>query len=306
MKTILITGATRGLGLAFAKALVRDPDVSLVLAVRDLDAGKRVAQHLGPNAEAIELDMSQTASIRQLSNAWDRPLHGLINNAGLQNVSGTEMSEDGIEMTLAVNHLGPLQLTYGLLRWLDKGQVMGIGSGTHNPNDKGATRFGFRGGRFTSVEALARGDVDAETERQAGFDRYATSKLLAMATSMELARRFPDTVFTCLDPGLMPGTGLARQAPPLVRMAWSHVLPLLVPLMSGASTPERSAAVGSRLLLEPGFAKTGVVYDHKGHASDRVWDKVMDNEFGRTALDQSLDFLSKTGALPSESLRAVP
>jgi len=301
VKTILITGATRGLGLALAKRLAAEPNVHLVLGVRDREAGRRVARDLGPQAEAVQLDMSSLASIKSLTSNWDRPLFALINNAGLQNVGPTRFSEGGIEITLAVNHIGPLLLTLGLLPWLAEGTVLGIGSGTHNPEDKGATRFGFRGGRFTSIAELARGEVDAESDQQAGYDRYATSKLLSMTTGVELARRNTDTRFLCLDPGLMPGTGLARTAPRAVRLLWHNLLPLLVPLMSGASTPTRSAAAGARLVLNAGTAKSGGIYDQRARESDRVWDKVSDAEFGATVVDQSIEWLADIGAAPART-----
>ena len=288
-KTILITGATRGLGLAFAQALAQETDVSLVLGVRDMAAGQKIADELG--ADVVHLDLASRASIDSFVAGWDAPLHAVVNNAGMQNVGPVQFSPDGVEATLAVNHLGPLALTAGLLPYLTGGTVLGIGSGTHNPEDKGATRFGFRGGRFTSILELARGDVDANSDQQAGFDRYATSKLLSMATGVELARRHAKTRFLCLDPGLMPGTGLARTAPPMVRALWNTVLPLAVPLISGASTPTRSAAAGRKLLMGHVPSTTGGIYNHHAAESDLVWHKVRDPAFGSQALDQSLAFL---------------
>jgi len=291
MKTILITGATRGLGLAFAEQLAQDPDVRLVLAVRDLKAGNALAQRLGKNAQAVHLDMASQSSIASFLESWQTPLDVLINNAGLQVHGPTAFSEDGVELSLAVNHLGVLQLTKGLLPMLDGGTVLTIGSGTHNPNDREAKMFGFRGGRFTSISALARGETDAPSERQAGMDRYATSKLVAMATTVELARRDTNTRFMTFDPGLMPGTGLVRTAPRVVQMAWTFIMPLAVPLIPGASTPEASATVGCQIALDPA-SRSGETYDHRGKVSKDVWDKVSDPEFGRIVVDQSVDFLN--------------
>ena len=292
MKTILITGATRGLGLAFATRLAQDPENHLVLGVRDLEAGRRIADRLGDNVEVASLDMASAVSIQSFLDGWSTPLFALINNAGLQIHGPAQFSPDNVEMTLAVNHLGVLQLTQGLLPWLEDGIVLGIGSGTHNPNDAAAKMFGFRGGRFSSIEALAQGRTDAETERQAGFDRYATSKLLSMATSVELARRHPRTRFITLDPGLMPGTGLVRTAPRVVQLAWKFAMPLLVPLIPGASTPENSAAAGCNILFDTNSA-SGETYDHRGAMSADVWDKVTDPAFGQTVLDQSLSHLAQ-------------
>ena len=292
MKTILLTGATRGLGLAFAELFAKDTDTRLVLAVRDLDAGKALAMRLGKNVEAVLLDMASRGSIAAFLQAWTAPIDVLVNNAGLQVHGPTALSTDGVELSLAVNHLGVLQLTKGLLPLLEGGSVLTIGSGTHNPNDKVAKIFGFRGGRFTSIRTLAKGETNAKTERQAGMDRYATSKLAAMATIVELARRYPNTRFMTLDPGLMPGTGLVRTAPRVIQMAWKFVMPIAVPLIPGASTPAKSAEAGYRIVTGS-HSRSGATYNHSAQISKDLWDKVNDPSFGRKVVDESLAFLNQ-------------
>lgn len=292
MKTILLTGATRGLGLAFAERFAQDADTRLVLAVRDLDAGTELANRLGKNVDAVHLDMASRDSISAFLRAWTAPIDVLVNNAGLQVHGPTAYSTDGVELSLAVNHLGVLQLTMGLLPMLEGGTVLTIGSGTHNPKDKLAKVFGFRGGRFTSIAALANGETDATTERQAGMDRYATSKLAAMATIVELARRNSDTRFITLDPGLMPGTGLVRSAPRMIQLAWKFVMPFAVPLIPGASTPAKSAEAGYRIVKDSN-SRTGATYNHSAQISRDIWDKVNDPVFGRTVVDESLALLNQ-------------
>lgn len=290
MRTILITGANRGLGLELAKKLATDADTQVVLAVRDRKLGDAAAASIGRNATVRTLDMASRSSIQQFVQDWDVPLNGLINNAGLQNTSTPEFTDDGFETTLAVNHLAPLELTLGLLPYLQNGTVMGVGSGTHNPDDRVAKLFGFRGGRFSSIADLAKGEMDAKSNQQAGLDRYATSKLLFMATAPELARRYEKTRFVTLDPGLMPGTGLARSAPAPIRWVWNNVMPLFVPLVSGASTPTKSAAAGKKAFNDP-QSKSGQIFDHHGRATDNFWDKVNDVSFGKEVVDQSLALL---------------
>jgi NAD(P)-dependent dehydrogenase (short-subunit alcohol dehydrogenase family) len=141
MRTILVTGATRGLGLALVRALDAHDDVSLVLGVRDLEAGRAVAKTLR-RAEAVSLDTGSLASIRALTARWDRPLHALVHNAGVQETAETTFTAEGLETTFAVNHLGPLALTLGLAPHVRGGRVVAIGSGTHNPDNRTATMFG--------------------------------------------------------------------------------------------------------------------------------------------------------------------
>jgi len=290
MPTIMITGATRGLGLAITRALHATDDADLILAVRDVEAGNRLAAQLGPKVTVVALDVSSRRSIQALVSSWDRPLHALVNNAGLQFTGPNTFSADGTEMTLAVNHLGPLELTLGLLPWLKDGRVMGIGSGTHNPQNPMARAFGFRGGHFTSIEQLARGENERRGNRQRGMDLYATSKLLAMASMVEMARHHRQPTFLTLDPGLMPGTGLLRTAPLAAQLAWKSLLRWLVPVLPDASTPGRSAKAARSLLLEFDPAP-GEIYAFDGRPSHRVWSLVRDREFGRRVLAESLQFL---------------
>jgi hypothetical protein len=172
--------------------------------------------------------------------------------------------------------------------------VLFIGSGAHNPDNRMATTFGFRGARFTSIDALARGDADAGSDRQRGMDRYATSKFLNTVTAMELARRIPRerTVFFTLDPGLMAGTGLARTMPAPLRFAWARLLPAISRLLPDSSTTARSAAAARWLLTDPGVvAQNGEVFSFDQQPSTRVWDRVRDPAVGRAVVDQSLALL---------------
>lgn len=300
MPTTIVTGATQGLGLAIARSLAAVPGGRVVLAVRDAARGESVARALGGRAEVRRLDCASLADVRRFVAEWEGPLDGLVNNAGLQQVAGTQRSAEGWEETIAVNHLAATALTVGLLPHLAGGRVLFIGSGTHNPQNRTATVFGFRGARFTSVDALARGESDAASDRQRGLDRYATSKLLNMVTAMELARRIrPErTAFFTLDPGLMAGTGLARTAPAPVRLLWSTVLRWVAPLLPDTSTPERSGAAAAWLLTAPGVAaRSGEVFDYERKPSTRVWAAARDEDLGRRVLDETLALLGT--ALPA-------
>ena len=294
MPTTIVTGATRGLGLAIARALVALPDQHVVLAVRDVARGEELARELGARAEVHALDCSSLADVRRFVAGWNAPLAGLVNNAGVQQVAGTQRSAEGFEETLAVNHLAAMELTLGLLPHLGGGRVLFIGSGTHNPDNRFATLFGFRGARFTSIDALARGDGDGTTDRQRGFDRYATSKFLNTVCGVELARRVPAarTAFFTLDPGLMPGTGLARTAPAPVRLLWSTVLRWVAPLLPDTSTTERSGATAAWLLTDPAVvAQSGEVFSYDRRPSTRVWPRVREPDVGRAVVEQTLALL---------------
>lgn len=295
MKSYLVTGGNRGLGFAMAKNLAKQPDTEVVLAVRNLQAGEVAAKQLGENVTALELDMSSAESIDRLVSNWERPLAGLINNAGLQIVDGSRFTApENYEQTFAVNHLFALKLTLGLLPYLENGRVLFIGSGTHHPKNWTATIFGFRGALYESIKKCAEGLNSSEKSDQLGMDQYATSKFLNMVSTVELARRIDakQTAFYCLDPGLMPGTGLARTAPSHLQLAWNYVLPVVAKFMPDSSTPERSGEAGAWLMTtDQNAISSGGIYSYDMKPSKRVWDKVHDPAVGASVLDESLQLL---------------
>ncbi len=294
MKTFIVTGATQGLGLAIAEELAKVPESRVVIAVRDVVKGAKVAASLGANVEVARLDCASLADVRRFVGEWRGKIAGLVNNAGVQLVGETQRTVDGYEETIAVNHLAALELTQGLIANLDGGRVVFIGSGTHDPHSRMARLFGFRGARYTDVRALARGDGDAASARQLGMDRYATSKFLNMVTAIELARRASGTTsFFTLDPGLMAGTGLARGSPPLLRLLWRTVLRWVAPLLPDTSTPQRSARAVAWLLTEPSVtAQNGAVFSFDRRPARRVWELARDASIGRAIVDDSLALLA--------------
>lgn len=292
MKTYIVTGATRGLGLATARALSRIPDTSVVLAVRDLAKGQAVARTLGNHVQARLLDLGSLADVKRFADAWTGPLAGLVNNAGIQESTLTRRTSDGLEITIGTNHIAAFALTEALMPALSGGRVLFIGSGTHNPTNKAAARFGFRGGRFTSIDALAHGDTDETDQKQANRDRYATSKMLNTVTAMEWARRIPTTTFLTLDPGLMPGTGLARNASLAERIAWFTLIRLIAPFLPDTSTASRSGKTAAWLMTDPSLlAHNGEVFSFDRKPSRRVWEKARDPKLAAAVVDQTARFV---------------
>lgn len=302
-QTYIVTGATRGLGLAIARELAQRDGAHVVALVRD--PARAAGLGLGPRVTIEAVDLRSLADVRAFVSRWRGPIAGLVNNAGLQSAE-TRRTPDGWEETIAVNHLAAFALTVGLLPWLDGGRVLFIGSGTIDPDSPMPRRLGFRGARFTSVEALARGDGDGD-ERQRGRDRYATSKFMNAVTSIELARRIAParTGFFTLDPGMMPGTGLAREAPVVARVLWATMLRWLVPWMPGASTPARSAASAGWILTDDALAgRSGEVYGADRRLSQRCAEALRDPNVGRAVVDESLALLGLSLASVGSELRA--
>lgn len=302
MKTYIITGATRGLGLAIAKCLALDPSNRVVLAVRNSELGQRLATSIGPNVEVVALNLRSPSSIDAFIAEWQGDIAGLINNAGVQIVNETRFTEqEKFEETFAVNHLAALRLTHGLLPALKGGRVLFIGSGTHNPNNKVAKLFGFRGAKLESIKDCAEGLNSHGSIKQMGMDRYATSKFLNMVTAVELSRRAPsaDIAFFCLDPGLMAGTGLARTAPALLQFLWANILPIVAKLLPDTSTPERSGAAAAWIMTSSELeGKTGIIFSYNRKPSNGVWSRVFDAEVGNSVIQDSMDLLAKRHLAP--------
>ncbi len=113
------------------------------------------------------------------------------------------------------------------------------------------------------LEQLADVRTVAEAPGVAGRRRCTTSELLDAATAAALARERPDVHVTCLDPGLVLGTGLSRQHPASARRLTTSLAPLLGAVVPLASTPRASGLALARLLLEvPAPAVSGACVDH--------------------------------------------
>ena len=257
MSTILITGATRGLGLVAAR-LAADRGARVLVAGRSSASAGVAATAVG--GEPVVLDLERLADVRAVV-AGLPALDAVALNAGLQQVSGATRTEDGFETTFQVNHLAQLLLIDLLLASPHPPtRVVLTGSGTHDP----AQRTGMPAPLDGDVAAWARAEDGDQAPGVAGRRRYTTSKLLNAATAAGLAREHPDVHVTCLDPGLMLGTGLTRQYPAAARGLTAVLAPAVAALLPFASTPRASGRALARLLLDdPAPAASGAYVDFR-------------------------------------------
>ena len=104
------------------------------------------------------------------------------------------------------------------------------------------------------------------TQARTAGRRYSTTKLANIYFTYGLAPRLPDGItVNAFDPGLMPGTGLARDYPAIARFAWYVVMPRLIPLLrlilvKNIHTPEESGMALARLIVDPALASTSGKY----------------------------------------------
>jgi NAD(P)-dependent dehydrogenase (short-subunit alcohol dehydrogenase family) len=194
-RTAVVTGANSGLGLQAARVLA-EHGARLILACRNADKAGRAADRIaagsaGATVSVVRLDLASQADVRSAAKEIrDRfpPIDLLINNAGVMDIP-RRRTEDGFELTLATNHLGPFALTGLLLDRLAPGAlVVTVSSVAHR---QGVIDFD-----------------DLQAERQYDRERaYAQSKLANLLFSYELDRRLraagaPVTALAC-HPGVV-------------------------------------------------------------------------------------------------------
>jgi len=192
------------------------------------------------------------------------PLAGLLNNAGIMQTRPTTNAL-GWDTTFATNHLGPFALTEALAPHLpDRAHVVFICSGVEDPERRPAVMAGFRGGRYISAEASARGEWAAPGgSTLPGGDAYATSKQCNLATVLAFARETPRLRFNAVEPGFNPATDLGRDANVVLRLLAKYVLSPLAPFIKYWSNPKTAALMIARILTDES-GRTGVYYDENG------------------------------------------
>jgi NAD(P)-dependent dehydrogenase (short-subunit alcohol dehydrogenase family) len=263
----IITGPTSGIGYRTALELAKHGTV--VLVGRDqgrLDEVRKTIERAGQRAVPVVCDLSDLASVRRAAAeiiALGLPVAGLVNNAGIAETRATKNAQ-GWDTTFATNHLGPFALTEALMPHLPDGaNVVFVCSGVEDPRRRPAVIAGFRGGRYLSAEASARGEWQPGGSGLPGGDAYATSKQCNLATVLAFARETPRLRFNAVEPGFSPATGLSRDANVLLQFLGKYVLSPLAPFVKYWSTPARAGKVVTSVVLnEPGA--TGVYYDDRG------------------------------------------
>ena len=261
----VVTGPTSGYGRAAALELARHGTVVLVgRSPAKLDVVRQEIVAGGGRAVSVVADFADIVSVRRAAAeiaALGLAVRGVLNNAGVQTAS-TALSAQGWDMSFAVNHLGPLAFTEALIPSLANGtNVVFIASAVEDPQRKPAVRVGFRGARFISAEAAARGEFTPGGSTHPGWDAYATSKQGNLAAVFSLARRHPRLRFRAIEPGVNPGSDLG-DLPPAAR-ALAKVLTPALTLLPHFTTSKRAAKVITRIVTDPSGA-TGLYYDENG------------------------------------------
>jgi NAD(P)-dependent dehydrogenase (short-subunit alcohol dehydrogenase family) len=203
-QTILITGATDGLGLELAKRLAAK-GATLVVHGRHPQRLERALTAIGGTAHrdrvhGVLADFASLSEVRRLGEDVSREferLDVLVNNAGIAGPERRTESADGLELTFAVNYLAHFLLTRELLPTLRASAPA----------------------RIVNVASIGQAPIDFSDvmlERSYdGFRAYRQSKLAQIAFTFELARRFQDAGETgvtvnALHPATLMDTKMVR------------------------------------------------------------------------------------------------
>ncbi|MEM6262027.1 MAG: SDR family oxidoreductase [Bacteroidota bacterium] len=212
-KRVLVTGANAGIGFETASALAgKGAEVWLLCRTEEKAQGamaRILAIH--PDAQLFWLaaDLSSQHQIAQAATAFRSErshLDVLVNNAGAW-FSKRGLSEDGIEMQWAINHMAYFLLAKLLLPSLEaapEGRIINVGSDSH----------------FNGKMPLE--DVQFTNRTYSGLAAYAQSKLANVLFTYELARRLEGKpiVVNCLQPGLVFTNIGLKHTTPIHALAW--------------------------------------------------------------------------------------
>ena len=185
-KVCLVTGATSGIGAVTAHALAQQ-GATVVVVARHVERGTATVRHImqetgKAQVELLLADLSVQAQVRQLAAAFQQRfdrLDVLLNNAGALFIQRL-LSADGLEMTLALNHLGYFLLTHLLLDTLKTSapaRIVNVASNAHH------------GGQINFTDLQGQ-------HRYGGWRAYCQSKLANILFTYELARRLDGTGVT--------------------------------------------------------------------------------------------------------------
>ena len=272
--TVIVTGASSGVGLYAAKSLAAR-GWFVVMACRDRDKAARVAREQGIAADrhaVLTIDLGSQGSVRAFVatfHALGRPLHALVNNAAvyLPRLKAPQRSPEGFEISVATNHFGHFLLSLLLLDDLKRaqnpaGRLVTLGTVTANSEEFGG-----------KVPIPAPADLGQLQGLEAGFKTpvamidgkpfkpgkaYKDSKLCNMIISRELHRRFhaqTGIVFNTLYPGCVADTALFRDTP----QAFRTIFPWFQKnITKGYVTQELAGERVAQVVIDPQFAQSGV------------------------------------------------
>jgi retinol dehydrogenase-12 len=266
-KVCIVTGATSGIGFVTAQALAHQGATVLVVGrnpERSAATVSHIQQETGNSAvEAMVADLSAQAQVRQLASEVQRRFSQvdlLINNAGAL-FAQRQLSQEGIEMTFALNHLAYFLLTNLLLERLKasaSARIINVSSEAH------------RGAQLDFADLQGQ-------HRYRGWRAYTRSKLANILFTYELARRLEGTaaVTNALHPGFV-ATNFGRNNRGITAVLWRILQLAAISPEQGAETivyvassAEVQDATGRYFVKKEAVRSSEASYDRA--AAERLW-----------------------------------
>lgn len=250
-KTVLITGATSGIGYALAEKFLQKKWRVVIVGFKQADTDNAVKKLslLHPKAEIkahsadLSLAIERKALATVLLSSYPR-LDMLINNAGAV-YSHYELTPEGIEKTFALNHLGYFQITLLLIPLLQKAPTADILNITSRNHFEGNINFDYITGRSKKPAFTPFKTTNAALKQKLLFSimgthlmaAYSQSKLANILFTKALATKLSETSIrvNCLHPGMVRTNITTTLSNPFARIFWKFAM------FVNAILPEQSA-----------------------------------------------------------------
>jgi NAD(P)-dependent dehydrogenase (short-subunit alcohol dehydrogenase family) len=262
-KNCIVTGANSGIGKETALKLAK-LGATVVMLCRDQTKGEKAMEHIklesGNNSiDLILADLSSQQSIRKFVSEYKKKydsLHVLVNNAGV-NLNRRNITEDGVEMTFAVNVLAPFMLTNLFLEILKASAPA----------------------RVVNVASKMQMNVNIDNlqgeKSFSGWKSYGQSKSALIMLTYEFARRYNNIglTFNCLHPGAA-NTNIAKNLKGITGS-------LSRAFMKLSKSPEEGAATSIFLATSPSVEEvSGKYFENKIEAKskDVTYDETIANQ----------------------------
>jgi len=281
-KLTVVTGASSGLGLNCAATLAKTGRHFVVMAVRDVEKGKRVAKEFGmPEGSYVvmKLELGSLQSVRDFvfnlkAFKSNRGLDNLICNAAVYKPTDPEpaWTDDGFEQSMGINHFGHFLLVNLLID--DLAKVKGsrccvVGSITGNSNTVGGGLVYPRAdlGDLSGFAEGAKKPVSmADGKPFFGAKAYKDSKVCNMMTVSELHRRYHESTgiaFSSMYPGCIAETQLFREKRPWFRKAFPWFMKYVT---GGYVGMEEAGERLAQVVDDPQCTKSNVYWSWNGGA----------------------------------------
>ncbi|XP_024374027.1 protochlorophyllide reductase [Physcomitrium patens] len=295
--TVIITGASSGLGLATAKVLADSGEWHVIMACRDFLKAERAAKSVGmpkENYTVMHCDLSSLNSVKQFVDNFrrsGRPLDVLVCNAAVYLPTAKEprYTADGFELSVGTNHLGHFLLANLLMEDIqhkennNSRRVIIVGSITGNTNTVAGNvppkaNLGDLRGLAGGLDGV-RSSVMIDGGEFDGAKAYKDSKVCNMLTMQEMHRRFHEktgVTFASLYPGCIATTGLFREHYSLFRTLFP---PFQKYITKGYVSEEESGRRLAQVVSDPSMNKSGVYWSWNNQSGS------FENELSQEASD---------------------